>query len=130
MRNYNGIQTKLEQIGKYGCYLLSIANHFEYQGDIVDFYDKCLKEKWIEEDCTVLNPAAIAHYLGGGNWMVIKSNTPLEMNDADFYVECWKNNRTGYTHFRLPESDTLKNSVTVKEGKIVSYRIFMLQERR
>lgn len=132
MRNYKGLQSKLEQIAKYGCYLLSIASHFNYQGDLIELYDKALIEGWITTDCTVLKPNKIAEYLAPKDkWDVTKTEIePIGLGDKDFYIECWYNPRTGYTHFKLPDSDTLRNSVTVKEGKIVSYRLFTYKGAR
>lgn len=124
MRNYNGIQTKLETISKYGCYLLSIASHFNYDGDIVELYDVLLEKKYIAEDCTILNPDEIAWEISGVKYNCFKVTELPKLNDGDWYVECWHNKRTGLTHFKLPDTDTLKNSVTVKEGNIIGYRYF------
>lgn len=119
---YNGLQSKLEQIGEYGCYFLSIMAACDYDGGIVDFYDYCVSKKWITEDCEVLRPDLIAHEITGKNYKVTKSDTKPE--DCAFYVIKYHNDRTGYSHFRLPDIDTLKDSITVKEGYPESYRVF------
>lgn len=123
MQCYKGIQTKLEQIGNYGCYFLSICCQANYQGNIIELYDFCVEKGWMESDCTVLNPGKIYWYLTGTEVWVVKT-TEEPKGDELFYVELWHNERTGYSHFKLPDVDTLKNSVTVREGKIHSYRIF------
>lgn len=125
MRDFGGIQSKIKMIGDYGCYFLSIAANFKYEGDLVDLYEYCLLNKYIKEDCTVIQPAKIAGYLSGRKYQVsIIEKLPENIGPNDFYVECWFNKRTGFTHFRLPDLDTLKSSVTVKEGCVASYRYF------
>ena len=124
MRNYKGLQTILLNIGEGGCYLLSICSHFKYEGDFVELYKKLLKKGYIDKECTVLNPSGIALLLSNEKYEVTKVKTLPKLNDGDWYIECWYNKRTGFTHFKLPDCDTLESSVTVKEGSIVSYRLF------
>ena len=48
----------------------------------------------------------------------------IEPTNCIYYIEKWHNNRTGFDHFRLHDWDSLKNSVTVREGYIEDYRVF------
>lgn len=118
-----GIQSLLEHISSYGCYFLCLLEKAGYSHqDIIDMYITCLEKGFIDKDCTVLDGSKLATFL---------FKTPLtctiendKPNNAVFYIECWYNKRTGYKHFKLPEWDSLENSVTVKEGSIISYRVF------
>ena len=46
------------------------------------------------------------------------------INDNEYTVAVWYNERTQFKHFRRRYFDTLLNSVTVKEGSIAYYHIF------
>ena len=46
---------------------------------------------------------------------------PAVVPDNMYTVEKWVNPRTGFTHFRRRFMDTVKNSVTVKEGSLICY---------
>jgi hypothetical protein len=83
-----------------------------------------LKKGYIDKECTVLNPSGIALLLSNEKYEVTKVKTLPKLNDGDWYVERWHNKSTGFNHFKLPDCDTLESSVTVKEGSIVSYRLF------
>lgn len=122
---YNGIQSKIKTIGENGCYWLAILAQCKFDGDILKYYDKCVAHKWIAEDCTVLHPNIIAQDLDPKyrSFTVTKSEEPSK--DAYFSIQVWKNG--AYTHFKLPDIDTLKNSNTVKNGKLVEYRHFFLK---
>lgn len=118
-----GIQTKLNHIGDYGCYFLCLLHKAGFKEDnIVEIYDYCLKNNWIDEDCTILRPDDIALYLFRTNLHC--TITEQKPRNCVFYIECWYNKRTGYRHFKLPDWDSLENSVTVKEGYIESYRAY------
>ena len=121
--------TLIKNLYESGCYFLCICEiaerHTGRPVDIIKTAVKALEEGWIEEDFTILRPAQILEYLTEKSWVCIKSEK--ESKEPDSYtVQCYKNNRTGYTHFRMEDWDSLKDSVTVREGKIISYRIFLL----
>ena len=47
-----------------------------------------------------------------------------KVGDNDYTEAEWFNPRTGFTHFRRRYVDTLRDSVTVKEGYVKQYRIY------
>lgn len=49
------------------------------------------------------------------------------IGDNDYTEAEWFNPRTKFTHFRRRYFDTLRDSVTVKEGYIKRYRIYTVQ---
>lgn len=50
------------------------------------------------------------------------------IRDNDYTEAVYFNPRTQFKHFRRRYFDTLKDSVTVKEGHIIQYRIYTMQE--
>lgn len=121
----NNIQKKLEMIGKYGCYFLCLLKATGYnEDDIVHFYDVFLNKGYIDEECTILKPSDILYDLTGRNFKCVKT-TELPKK-YEFAVEYWYNERTKLHHFKLSNWDSIENSVTVREGKIESYRVYSL----
>lgn len=50
------------------------------------------------------------------------------INDNDYTEAVYFNPRTQFKHFRRRYFDTLRDSVTVKEGHIIQYRIYTVTE--
>ena len=121
--------TLIKKLSDYGCYFLCLCEiaerHTGQPVDIIRTAVKALEEGWIEEDFTIQRPTEILKYLTEKSWVCIKSEKESKSPDS-YAIQCYKNERTGYTHFRMEDWDSLKDSVTVKEGKIDSYRIFLL----
>lgn len=123
----NSIQKKLEKIGLEGCYFLSILHACNVTDErIISIYDHCVKNGWMLEDCYIENPEAIVKFLLRKEVICYKSDK--DETDALFRVARYYNDRTGYSHFVLVTDngiwDPRGSSVTVKEGRIVDYRIF------
>lgn len=53
--------------------------------------------------------------------------SPLPKNV--FVVEKWKNAATGKQHFRRDFVDSLRNSLTVKEGKLIEYYLYRMEDK-
>ena len=130
---YDGIQTVLDNAGDSGCLFLSLLSIIEdYTRLPVDFihaYNKCIAMGIIDEDLYCKDQEKILEAFTGKKWKKtvvrkLPSPVPLEM----YTVEKWYNKRTNYTHFRRRGFDTLTNSVTVKEGKIIEYYCYTVQE--
>lgn len=116
--------TLIKNLADTGCYFLCLCEIAERETsksvDIIKTAIYSIEHHWIEADFTVLFPEEILHYLTGYRYSVTKSDK-IDTK-ANFVVEKWHNDRTGYSHFRLEDWDSLKDSVTVKEGKPTSFR--------
>lgn len=129
---YNGIQTVFEKAGESGCLFLSLLSIAEeYTGLPVDFivaYRKCIDLGLIEKDFFCNNQEKILYTFTGKKWKkTVLKELPSPVPENMFTVEKWHNDRTGFTHFRRRSFDTLKNSITVKEGKIVEYYCYSVE---
>ncbi len=123
---YNGIQTVFEKAGDYACLFLSLLSIAEeYTGLPVDFivaYNKCIELGLIDKDFYCKNQEKMLYELTGKKWKkTALKELPSPVPECMFTVEKWFNERTGLTHFRRREFDTLESSVTVKEGYIKEY---------
>ena len=124
------IQGAYEEIGKYGCYFLSLLKTANKEQNALEYYFKYLGNKWIDKECFVMNPTNILNDLHGRKFNVIRSNS--YDNKASVKIACWYNPRTNYRHFVLMRDnkevlfDSFGQSITVKEGFIESWRLFYL----
>lgn len=135
---YIGLQSSLKKrsallscMGDYACLFLcmcSIADEFFSeigsfdQVDIIEFAMKCRAKSLIDDEWTCLDQEKILKEATGVEWVKkeVKS-LPKPVPTEMYTVEKWFNARTGFTHFKRRWGDTLENSVTVKEGKIIGY---------
>jgi hypothetical protein len=71
--------------------------------------------------CSVNRPDSILVGLGVKlkGWIRRESVEYITRMDEE-YIQEWHNPRTGLTHFVLPDYDPLGDSITVKEGKMIS----------
>ena len=129
---YEGIQTVFENAGKSACLfllLLSIAE--EYTGLPVDFivaYRKCIDLGLIRDDFYCNDQQKILYELTGAKWKkTVLKKLPDSVPENMYTVEKWFNKRTGFTHFKRRSWDTLKSSVTVKEGYIKEYYCYEVE---
>lgn len=117
--------TVIENMAKTGCYFLCLCEISErithMPVDAIETAIVAQKSGWIKKDFTIVNPDKLLHFLTGKNFNV--SITTEKPANYLYYVEMWHNDRTGYEHFKLPNWDSLTNSVTVREGYIKSYRV-------
>ena len=129
-----GIQnTLLKELYESGCYFLSIIHIAEKNTpylsvDVIRFAIECIDNKWLEKDFTVIRPNKILGRLLDKEVTVISLNEKekdlLQTMEYKAIVNCWYNPKTGFHHFNTDEFDSLINSKTVKEGYIISYRVF------
>ena len=101
----------------YGKQCLSVADTLKYLA-------VCITKGYVSEDGYVNDPEAILKLITNKKYSVKKVyKNPNKICVAEFY-----NERTKFTHFAIVAPtdevlyDPLEDSVTVKEGKIVSYR--------
>lgn len=138
-KDYIGLQSRISEraalfrrMGDYSCLFLclcSIAD--EYRAGLgtggvnplllaLDARDGGhLDDEWTCDTTEILRLAT------GVRWTKREAeNLPAHV-PADMYtVEKWRNGRTGLTHFRRRWGDTVRDSVTVREGELVGYYIF------
>lgn len=126
---YEGIQTVLRKCGESGCLFLSILSIAEevtdVSFDLINTIHICLQKKWITNDFECLDSLAILNYLTGKTW-IRREVTRLTRDVAynEYTIANYFNPRTGIIHRRRRSYDTLKASVTVREGYIKSYYVY------
>jgi hypothetical protein len=125
-----GIQSFIKSIGDSGCLVLCMIKIAEIHRQRIynpfEVISRALEEDWLSEDMFVKNPEAIMQFLTDERWEYSHNSisTP-RVNGKVYCIERWERSTTAGTtsHFRLPEWDPLKDSQTVKYGRIASYRI-------
>lgn len=129
---YNGIQTAMKNAGESACLFLSLLSIAEeYTGLPVDFivaYRKCIDLGLIRDDFYCNDQQKILYELTGAKWKkTVLKKLPDSVPENMYTVEKWFNERTGFTHFKRRGWDTLKSSVTVKEGYIKEYYCYEVE---
>jgi hypothetical protein len=132
-----GIQTFFEEAGKAACYALSIVNIAEeVLGRQVDACTALLEgvaKGFIRyapfedpDNFFVDRPAEFLEYLTGQKWTVRKEAAGYRPAQGEYVVMRYERQATGMTigHFRRPGWDSLVTSKCVREGKLVSLRVF------
>lgn len=118
--------TVIKNMASDGCYFLAICELGERIAhrpvDAIETAVVAIKSKWMTESFKVEHPETILEFITDRKFKVSCPKTKPE--GCMFYIEKWHNNRTGFDHFRLHDWDSLKNSVTVREGYIEDYRVF------
>jgi hypothetical protein len=134
-----GIQTFLDAAGDAACYALDIIQIAERElgGEIdpVAALEDGIEHGYIRYDWD--NPGAddawfvdaphrFLALLTGDEWTVSKEAADYRPRPGEHVVERWERQKTGTTtsHFRLPDWDSLRDSQTVKYGRLVSTRVF------
>ena len=126
---YNGIQDDLKNIHEYGCHFLTLCSIAEeYNNSPVDLIfaiQTARHNHVIDDEFTVLDNCKLLSLLTGVTWRqrTVKELPPV-IGDNEYTEVVYHNKRTGYKHYRRRSVDTLRNSVTVKEGYILEYRIY------
>lgn len=126
---YSGIQSELKVCGSEGCHflsLLSIAEEVIKEPiDLLDAIRLAKDNNLIDDEFTVLDNCALLCVLTGKSWRQSEVGTlPDIILDNEYTEVIYYNPRTKFKHYRRRGFDTLKNSVTVKEGRVFAYRIY------
>lgn len=139
---FNGAQTMFKVANNYACHfmtLLSIAEEEnirmgkEHPG--VDFLEARVvasKMKWMDDEFTVTVQGSLdlLEYYTGKKWTREEVKTlPSNLKDNQYTEAIHYNERTGFKHYHRRSMDTLVDSVTVKEGKIIAYYIYTAKEK-
>lgn len=125
---YEGIQTLLDNCGSDGCLFLCVLSIAEEATgkpvDLIDTIHHCIKKGWLTETFFVKDSLAILCYLTQKDWTRQSVSSLPFIGPNDYSVAIYYNDRTRYTHYRRRSYDTLKSSVTVKEGYIRGYYVY------
>lgn len=137
MKNSEPRQVIMEQIGKYGCYFLSLIRAAEKlisrSIDAVAVYEDVTKRGWMGPDCFMHRPAEVLAYLVGGSWNAQHQSRLYKPKPGEITILRYerKDPSASWTHFVLAgedgqtvEYDPYGDSRTVREGELVSKRIF------
>ena len=125
-----GIQNIYKNIGDYGCYFLSILQHFGKVDKVLDYYNEYVAKGWMDYNCYIRDPVSILSDLTGKSWKYRWSNKPDAK--ATLSIGYWRKGPLG--HFVIMENGSEKvkwdsygeNRPVVKGGKIDSFRLFYL----
>lgn len=119
-----GVQKVLLELGKAGCYFLSICQKAGKNLDeTVDAYLYCVNKHWMEANCYIKCPNEIVNYIFGKKFRY-KYSVERDPN-ADIVIV--KYVRNGATHFVLEDWDSYGDESPIRKyGKIDSYRLFYL----
>jgi hypothetical protein len=133
----DGVQNKIGVIASFGCYALTLCKIAELSGIPVETYaavreiEQAVSAGYIKDDMTVLDGAAFLTQMTLYNWRKEYKDAGYKPVEGDYLAAEWFNRRTGFTHFTLEypvKWNSLKDSVTVKEGFIRSYRLYRVSD--
>lgn len=123
-------QRVMEIIGKDGCYFLSVVHLAEEEIgariDAIPVYFNCVQRQWMDTNCYLIQPHRILESMTGQKWEVRKEPKEYRCQPGEKEVLRYERTqgRTTYGHFVLPDYDPYGESLTVRNGFLVSKRIF------
>jgi hypothetical protein len=130
-------QVIAEQIGKYGCYFLSVIRAAEKivgrRIDAIAVYEDIVKRGWMGPDCYMHRPNEILAYLVGGTWHVQHQSRLYKPKEGEIVILRYerKDPAGAWAHFVLaaPDGQTVEydpygDSKTVRDGELISKRVF------
>lgn len=132
-------QLACAKIGKNGCYFLSlvyIAEKIRQSSiDVLTLYETGLQENWFDEDCYMLNPAAMMSYLLNCKVDVRHDVAGYKPKKNEYEITRFELKEIGVTfaHFVVTnngklEYDPYGESKTRTKGKPKSTRIITILE--
>lgn len=136
---YSGIQDTFKSLGAEGCHFLvlcSIAEEFltEYRGvevtiDLIGTIRIAQSKGWIRDDFYVKDALALLRWMCMSrgvtcSWVRTEVTKLGKLTDRDYSEVVYYNERTGYKHFRRRYVDTINNSTTVREGRVLQYNVY------
>jgi hypothetical protein len=135
----NGIQDFIKAIGDEGCYALCLCKIAEIAEPLSGYpngvepvtnINLAIEAGCIKNDMTVLDGAGFLRDMTGRKWTKEYKPAGYKPAEGDYLIAEWFNKRTGKTHFTLEypvKWNSLRDSVTVKEGVIRSYRLYRVK---
>jgi hypothetical protein len=126
----------MERIGAEGCYFLSLVQAAEKitrrRIDAVAMYEDFVSRGWMGPDCYMHRPELVLGSMTGWKWQVRKDTRIYKPQPGEVMILRYERaaiNKT-WAHFVLCGSDGLVeydpygDSMTVRDGKPVSSRVF------
>lgn len=128
-------QRIMEALGKAGCYFLSIIHLAEYctkeRIDAIEQFLIALSEGNVQQDCFVVRPEKILSDITGIGWGVKKVTADYMPGPDELEILRFERQDVGALigHFVVGDKgkvsyDPYGDSKTVREGKLVSKRVF------
>ena len=130
---YEGIQNKLWNM-REGCFflsLLSVAEEFNGKKiDLIDAVNMAFDNKFVTSDYTVKKDCELLSKLTGRK--VTKKVTSVcgVLDDNEYSIVKYLNKDKTANHFRRRYFDVYVNSMTLKEGTLVSYYIYTIHKEK
>ena len=135
---YEGLQTLFSAAYESSCHFLtlcSIADEYRTDHglpyiDLIWAIRTCRSRGLIDDEfCVKDDGCGILKLLTDGKKWSRKDVEVLgKVGDNDYTEAEWFNPRTNFTHFRRRYVDTLRDSITVREGYIKKYRVYSVKE--
>lgn len=135
----NGIQSIFLTLGEEACFFLQILKIAESYLDIdLDPFTVaviCSKKGYIylnlsnlkdKDNFLVSRYADILKLLTGKDWVYEKKEATYKSKKNEYVINEYKNG--SYKHFDSDDFHSLQDSQTVKNGKIISKRVFRVKE--
>ena len=123
-------QKIMETIGRDGCYFLCIVRIAEEitgsRVDAVAVYLFAVARQWMDATCYLVQPHRILEHMTGQRWTSAKEDRAYQVQPGEKEVLRYERTegRTTQAHFVLPDYDPYGDSLTVRNGRLVSKRIF------
>lgn len=132
-QRYSGIQSILANCGSEGCHFLVLCSIIEEYTkcplDLIDTILTCQSKGWLKSDFFVTDALAILRYYTQKSWIRTEvEKLPITIKTNQFTEAVYYNKKTGFTHFRRRGYDTIFDSNTVKNGKLIQYNIYETTE--
>lgn len=132
MNRYQGAQNKLERCGATGCLFLSIMSIAEeFSGehyDLLDAIDHFVMKGYMKPDYTCIDQERMLEDLTGHSWKkVVMTTLPSTIPDNMYTIAKYKKGLTK-THFRRRGWDVYEGSETVRNGKLVEYYCYFVED--
>lgn len=118
-------------LGQWGCYYLCLLHLVGRDGDAIGLYYNAHSAGAIDDECWVANPATVLSLAAGGTWEVRhETSTYIPVRGEKEILRFERKTSAGLIgHFVVGDGkghvlwDPKADSVTVREGKLVSKRI-------
>jgi hypothetical protein len=123
-------QKVMETIGREGCYFLCLVRIAEEitgtRIDAIPVYLHSIDRQWMDKDCYLVQPHRILEHMTGTRWSVRKQDKIYQPEPGEKEVLRYERTvgRVTHAHFVLPDYDPYGDSLTVRNGRLVSKRIF------
>ena len=126
---------KVNGLSRWGCYWISLVNLITlFEGQVsrdrvVEVAKECLDNEWMDTEFYVSAPNSTIKALGGDRYYYIGFG---EVRGSDNHpeaigaIECWKDDRKTFKHFKLSFWDSYEKpgTRTNQNGFLHSYRVY------